>query len=55
MLLQEWIMPKATRALARSVEWMVPDFADTKGRMKFAIQLMVVDAPGGVRIAVDTC
>jgi glyoxylase-like metal-dependent hydrolase (beta-lactamase superfamily II) len=23
--------------------------------MKFAIQLMVVDAPGGIRIAIDTC
>jgi len=52
---QEWIMPKATREVAKSVEWMCPAFADAKGRMKFAIQLMVVDAPGGIRIAVDTC
>jgi glyoxylase-like metal-dependent hydrolase (beta-lactamase superfamily II) len=51
---QEWIMPKATRDVAKSVEWMRPHFADEKGRMKFAIQLMVVDAPG-VRIAIDTC
>merc|ERR1719382_1662649 len=48
-------MPEATKAVARSVDWLVPDFADEQGRMKFAVQLMVVDAPGGVRIAVDTC
>merc|ERR1719440_2269792 len=47
-------MPKASKALAKSVDWLCPNFADEKGRMKFAIQLMIVDAPG-VRIAVDTC
>jgi glyoxylase-like metal-dependent hydrolase (beta-lactamase superfamily II) len=51
---QEWIMPKASKALAKSVDWLCPNFADEKGRMKFAIQLMIVDAPG-IRIAVDTC
>jgi len=52
---QTWIMPGATKEVAKSVEWLAPDFADDQGRMKFAIQLMVVDAPGGIRIAVDTC
>mmetsp|Transcript_14130 Transcript_14130/g.29614 ORF Transcript_14130/g.29614 Transcript_14130/m.29614 type:complete len:318 (+) Transcript_14130:26-979(+) len=52
---QTWIMPAATKEVTKSVEWLVPNFADEKGRMKFAIQLMVVDAPGGIRIAVDTC
>jgi len=52
---QTWIMPAATKEVAKSVEWLVPNFADNKGRMKFAIQLMIVDAPGGFRIAVDTC
>lgn len=52
---QTWIMPGATKDVVKPVEWLVPHFADAKGRMKFAIQLMVVDAPGGVRIAVDTC
>jgi len=52
---QSFIMPEATKEVAESVEWLVPHFADKKGRMKFAVQLMVVDAPGGVRIAIDTC
>lgn len=52
---QTWIMPGATKELARSVDWLVPSFADKRGRMKFAIQMMVVDAPGGIRIAIDTC
>merc|ERR1719329_1080491 len=52
---QQWIMPGASNDVVKSVEWLVPNFADAKGRAKFAIQLMVVDAPGGVRIAVDTC
>ncbi|CAE8662431.1 unnamed protein product [Polarella glacialis] len=51
---QTWIMPQATKEVVRSVDWLCPHFADKEGRMKFAIQLMVVDAPG-VRIAVDTC
>lgn len=52
---QEWIMPKATKDVAKSVGWLSPNFADQRGRMKFAIQLMVVDVPGNVRIAIDTC
>jgi len=51
---QTWIMPKATKEVARSVSWMAPNFSDDRGSMKFAIQLLVVDAPG-IRIAVDTC
>lgn len=51
---QQWIMPAATKDIAKSVEWLCPDFSDEGGRMKFAVQLMVVDAPG-VRIAIDTC
>eukprot|EP00927_Polykrikos_kofoidii_P022561 TRINITY_DN21005_c1_g1_i1.p1 TRINITY_DN21005_c1_g1~~TRINITY_DN21005_c1_g1_i1.p1 ORF type:complete len:336 (+),score=47.91 TRINITY_DN21005_c1_g1_i1:46-1008(+) len=52
---QTAILPGATKELTKSIEWLAPNFADEKGRMIFAIQLMVVDAPGGIRIAVDTC
>eukprot|EP00929_Paragymnodinium_shiwhaense_P030856 TRINITY_DN17407_c0_g1_i1.p1 TRINITY_DN17407_c0_g1~~TRINITY_DN17407_c0_g1_i1.p1 ORF type:complete len:335 (-),score=86.89 TRINITY_DN17407_c0_g1_i1:210-1214(-) len=52
---QEFILPTASKEKAKSVKWLQPHFCDERGRMKFAVQLMVVDAPGGVRIAVDTC
>ena len=39
-------MPTATKAAAREVDWLAPQFADDRGRLKFAIQLMIVDAPG---------
>merc|ERR1712008_381762 len=52
---QTGLLPGATNEVARSVKWLAPLFADERGRLKFAVQLMVVDVPGGMRIAVDTC
>uniref|UniRef100_A0A7S2VN95 Metallo-beta-lactamase domain-containing protein n=1 Tax=Zooxanthella nutricula TaxID=1333877 RepID=A0A7S2VN95_9DINO len=39
----------------RALEWMPPTGIDGDGNLQLAVQMFVIETPGGTRIAVDTC
>ena len=49
-----FILPQATPEAIIPIEWLRPDFADERGRLKMSIHALVVETPSG-RIVVDTC
>jgi glyoxylase-like metal-dependent hydrolase (beta-lactamase superfamily II) len=49
-----FLLPQATYEAIRPIDWLCPDFADERGRLKMSIHALVVETPGR-RIIVDTC
>lgn len=49
-----FLLPQATYDAIREIDWLYPQFADEKGRLKMSIHALVIEAPGR-RIVVDTC
>jgi glyoxylase-like metal-dependent hydrolase (beta-lactamase superfamily II) len=49
-----FLLPQATYDEIRPIEWLRPDFADERGRLKMSIHALLVETPGR-RIIVDTC
>jgi glyoxylase-like metal-dependent hydrolase (beta-lactamase superfamily II) len=49
-----FILPQATPEAILLIEWLRPDFADERGRLKMSIHALVVETPSR-RIVVDTC
>ncbi len=49
-----FILPQATPEAVLSIEWLQPDFADKRGRLKMSIHALLVETPSR-RIIVDTC
>ena len=49
-----FILPQATPEAVLPIEWLRPDFADERGRLKMSIHALVVETPSR-RIVVDTC
>ena len=49
-----FLLPQATYDEILPIEWLRPDFADGRGRLKMSIHALVVDT-GRRRILVDTC
>ncbi|MBV9585695.1 MAG: MBL fold metallo-hydrolase [Alphaproteobacteria bacterium] len=49
-----FILPQATPEAIIPIEWVQPDFADERGRLKMSIHGLVVETPSR-RIVVDTC
>jgi glyoxylase-like metal-dependent hydrolase (beta-lactamase superfamily II) len=49
-----FILPQATPEAIIPIEWLRPDFADERGRLKMSIHALVVETPSR-RIVVDTC
>jgi glyoxylase-like metal-dependent hydrolase (beta-lactamase superfamily II) len=50
-----FLLPQATPEAVRDIPWLIPDFADENGRLRLSIHALVIEAPGGRRILVDTC
>ena len=50
-----FLLPQATPEEVRRIGWLVPDFADEGGRLRLSIHALIIEAPGGRRILVDTC
>jgi glyoxylase-like metal-dependent hydrolase (beta-lactamase superfamily II) len=48
------LLPQATPEAIVPIDWLQPDFADERGRLKMSIHALVVEAPSR-RIVVDTC
>jgi glyoxylase-like metal-dependent hydrolase (beta-lactamase superfamily II) len=42
------------RAMVRCADWLFPAFAENGGKLKTAVQMFVIETPGGKRIAVGT-
>jgi glyoxylase-like metal-dependent hydrolase (beta-lactamase superfamily II) len=49
-----FILPQATPEAVLPIEWLQPDFADERGRLKMSIHTLAVETPSR-RIIVDTC
>jgi glyoxylase-like metal-dependent hydrolase (beta-lactamase superfamily II) len=49
-----FLLPQATPEAILPIDWLQPDFADERGRLKMSIHALVVEAPSR-RIVVDTC
>jgi len=49
-----FILPQATPEAVLPIEWLRPDFANERGRLKMSIHALVVETPSR-RIIVDTC
>jgi glyoxylase-like metal-dependent hydrolase (beta-lactamase superfamily II) len=49
-----FILPQATYEAVLPIDWLRPDFADERGRLKMSIHALVVETPSR-RIVVDTC
>jgi glyoxylase-like metal-dependent hydrolase (beta-lactamase superfamily II) len=49
-----FILPQETPEAILPIEWLRPDFADERGRLKMSIHALVVETPNR-RIVVDTC
>ena len=49
-----FLLPQATYEEILPIEWLQPDFADERGRLKMSIHALVVETPGR-RIIVDIC
>ena len=50
----EWILPDAKPEAVQAIGWLVPDFADAEGKLRFSIHALVVETPT-LTIVVDTC
>ena len=50
----EWILPDAKPEAVQGIPWLVPEFADDKGQLRFSIHALVVQTPT-LTIVVDTC
>jgi glyoxylase-like metal-dependent hydrolase (beta-lactamase superfamily II) len=50
-----FLLPQATPEAVRDIPWLIPDFADENGRLRLSIHALIIEAPGGRRILVDTC
>ncbi|MFC3172689.1 MBL fold metallo-hydrolase [Novosphingobium bradum] len=51
---QPVFIPAATPDALRRIAWLAPHFIDADGRLRIAIQALLVEAPG-LRLIVDTC
>src|ERR1700739_180 len=49
-----FILPQATYEAVLPIDWLRPDFADERGRLKMSIHALVVETQSR-RIVVDTC
>jgi glyoxylase-like metal-dependent hydrolase (beta-lactamase superfamily II) len=49
-----FILPQATYEAVLPIDWLRPDFADDRGRLKMSIHALVVETPSR-RVIVDTC
>jgi len=49
-----FILPQASPEAILPIEWLRPDFADERGRLKMSIHALLVETPSQ-RIIVDTC
>ena len=49
-----FILPDATYDACREIGWLQPHFADENGKLRMAVQALVVETPSR-RIVVDTC
>jgi glyoxylase-like metal-dependent hydrolase (beta-lactamase superfamily II) len=49
-----FILPQATPEAILPIDWLQPDFADERGRLKMSIHALVVETPSR-RVIVDTC
>ncbi|MCX2980579.1 MBL fold metallo-hydrolase [Halieaceae bacterium IMCC14734] len=49
-----WILPDASPAECRDIEWLKPNFMDEEGELKFSVHALVVETPS-CTIVVDTC
>ena len=49
-----FILPQATPEVIMPIDWLQPDFADERGRLRMSIHALLVETPGR-RIIVDTC
>ncbi len=50
-----FLLPQATPEAIKPIAWLQPHFADENGRLKMSIHSFLVEAPGGLRMIVDTC
>ena len=50
----EWILPDAKPEAVQEIDWLVPQFADEQGKLRFSIHALVVETPR-LTIVVDTC
>jgi glyoxylase-like metal-dependent hydrolase (beta-lactamase superfamily II) len=50
----EWILPDAKPEAVKEIDWLVPEFADEEGKLRFSIHALVVETPA-LTILVDTC
>lgn len=50
-----FLLPQATPEVIKEIAWLQPHFADENGRLKMSIHSFLVEAPGGMRMIVDTC
>ena len=50
----EWILPDAKPEAVQAIDWLVPDFANEEGKLRFSIHALVVETPT-LTIVVDTC
>ncbi|MEE4192050.1 MAG: MBL fold metallo-hydrolase [Halieaceae bacterium] len=50
----EWILPDAKPEAVQGIDWLVPEFADAEGKLRFSIHALVVETPA-LTIVVDTC
>jgi glyoxylase-like metal-dependent hydrolase (beta-lactamase superfamily II) len=49
-----FLLPQATYEEIVPIDWLRPDFADERGRLRMSVHALVVETPGR-RIIVDTC
>jgi hypothetical protein len=50
----EWILPDATPEAVTGIPWLIPDFSDAEGKLRFSIHALLVETPA-LTIVVDTC
>jgi glyoxylase-like metal-dependent hydrolase (beta-lactamase superfamily II) len=50
-----FLLPQATPEVIKPIAWLQPHFADENGRLRMSIHSFLVEAPGGLRMIVDTC
>jgi glyoxylase-like metal-dependent hydrolase (beta-lactamase superfamily II) len=50
----EWILPDARPEAVQAIDWLVPQFANAEGKLRFSIHALVVETPS-LTIVVDTC
>jgi glyoxylase-like metal-dependent hydrolase (beta-lactamase superfamily II) len=50
----QWILPDAAPEAVRDIQWLIPEFMDEQGQLKFSVHALVIETPER-RIVVDTC